>query len=254
MADVPVQVETCPSGFSLGSGHTVHTKAKATAEAHSVKKDCGSWMRRRGRTIRAKKMRYGRRCLDVAHWTINQTKDLAVRVYKRIVRKSEASGLKSGRTLYTCSGCCVLVTIRRSVVCVRFQSRTVTMIGHAMRSSYPSLPVSPFGSARCLVSSLPFPPCCSGLGSTDNPRRWVISVLVCLWAGGAATGLVPFDHSGFYPVAAVVLVACTPVAGWSLVGTCLCYQDTVCSWRAMAVLPANEAFSPTLLYACHWSG
>ena len=92
----------------------------------------------------------------------------------------------------------------------------------------------------------PFPPCCSGLGSTDNPRRWVISVLVCLWAAGAATGPVPFDHSGFYPFAVMVLVACTEVVGWSLVGTCLCYQETVCSWWAMAVSPSELGVFPNV--------
>ena len=30
--------------------------------------------------------------------------------------------------------------------------------------------------------------------------------------------MVPFEHSGFYPFAVVVLVACTPVVEWSLVG------------------------------------
>ena len=40
-------------------------------------------------------LRYGQRYLDVAHWTTNQTRDAAVRVYKKIIRKSEESGLKS---------------------------------------------------------------------------------------------------------------------------------------------------------------
>ena len=51
-------------------------------------------MRRRGRTIRVD-LQYGQRYLDVAHWTTNQTRDPAVRVYKRITRKSEETGLKS---------------------------------------------------------------------------------------------------------------------------------------------------------------
>ena len=53
--------------------------------------------------------------------------------------------IRRSHTLYTCSGGCVLVTIRHSVVCVRLRSLTATVIGHAMHSSYPSLPVSPFG-------------------------------------------------------------------------------------------------------------
>ena len=142
----------------------------------------------------------------------------------------------------------MLVTMRHSLVCVRFQPRTVTVIGHAMRSSYPSLHVSHFGFSSQLCFVPPFPSMlCLGWVTTDHPRCLVISA-------AAATGMVPFDHSGFYPFAVVVLVACTAVVEWSLVGACLCYQETVCSWWAMAVSPVNQAFSPTSHYDCHLSG
>ena len=73
----------------------------------------------------------------------------------------------------TRSGGCVLVTLRHGVVCVRFRSRTV--IGHALHSSCPSLPLLPFW----LSAELYFvPPCpsllCLGWITTDHPRSWVI--------------------------------------------------------------------------------
>ena len=42
-------------------------------------------------------------------------------------------------------------------------------------------------------------------------------------------GLVPFDHSGFYPLAMVVLVACTPLVVWT-------------SWLALARVLGDRLF------------
>ena len=132
-------------------------------------------------------------------------------------------------------------------------------------------------TARCGLRTVPLPH-----GYRDRTRHALIlskSSLVAFWVQRTALfrpsfslpavswlgyhrpptelgNLVPFDHSGFHPLAMVVLVACTPLVGWSswwvvargttgLVG---------CSWRAVAVSPVNQAFSPTLHYACHWSG
>ena len=60
----------------------------------------------------------------------------------------------------------------------------------------------------------------------------------------AATGLVPFDHSGFYPWTMVVLVACTPSVGVVFLGFGPFDQWTGCAWGASARASVNQAFFP----------
>ena len=80
------------------------------------------------------------------------------------------------------------------------------------------------------------------LDSRESGLSGVQRRLAFLW-------LVPFDHSGLYPLAVKVLVY--SAGGLDvLVGTCPCYQETGCLWWAVAVSPANKGISATLHYAC----
>ena len=131
-----------------------------------------------------------------------------------------------GHTLHMCLDVCVWVTIWHSeVVCAVCENRRVRHATH---------PLLPLGSSTQLDFVPPVPSrLCACLVATDHPP--VLGCL-CLWAAVAATGLPQW----------VVLVACTPLVGWSLWWLCPCYQWIGCSWRALPVLPMNQAVFPNV--------
>ena len=141
-----------------------------------------------------------------------------------------------GLTLFLTSGLwvahftCAQMFVRGSqIVTVRSCVRFVKTVGS--RTPHPLLP---FGSSTQLHMVPPVPSrLCACMVATDHPPGVGLSLSVaCCCSYRACT----VDHSGFYPRVMVVLVACTPLVGWS-------------SWWALPVLPTK-----TLHSACLWPG
>ena len=83
---------------------------------------------------------------------------------------------------------------------------------HYTLSDTPHIPTLPFGpSTQLEFLSLPFPSCCvlGWLPQTTHGVGYELKLVLCLWAVGYRTRLVPSDHSGIDPWAMVVLVACS---------------------------------------------